>query len=116
MDIKNIGNNLKYFRRLKHLSQTELADKAGISLSYYRSLESKNSGSPSLETLIKICTVLNVPLDCLVKDAGIEIFRDYTNYLFVKDVQNMNVQEKKYLSHMLMSIHRILNETETTLA
>lgn len=61
----NIGKTIKICRNQKHLSQKELADKAGISVSYLSLLE-RNKREPNINILNKISLALNVPLSILI--------------------------------------------------
>ena len=61
-------NKIQEFRKLRGLSQAELAEKAGISEISIRKYE-KGERRPKVETLSKIAMVLNVPITDL---AGFE--------------------------------------------
>jgi transcriptional regulator with XRE-family HTH domain len=54
------SRNLKHTRLAKKLTQTALADKAGISVSYVSMLE-REQRSPPLETIERIATALRIP-------------------------------------------------------
>ncbi len=57
-----LGRRLRALRRLKRLTQQELAEEIGISVSLLSSIE-RGSKYPRLELLKKISRVLNVPLE-----------------------------------------------------
>ncbi|MDI3546575.1 MAG: hypothetical protein PWR10_227 [Halanaerobiales bacterium] len=58
-----IGQKIKEYRKQKNLSQSELADKLGISLSYLTKIEAKNcKKSFSLALLFDIADVLEVDI------------------------------------------------------
>jgi len=60
---KTIGSNIKYFRERRKLTQPELAELAGISLSYISKLEAENcEKSVSISTLNSIANALDVRL------------------------------------------------------
>jgi len=64
---KNIGLLIKYYRKLKGLTQDELANKAGISKSYLSKIEAQNCEKPfSLEVLFEISDALDVPITYLL--------------------------------------------------
>jgi len=111
MEIKNIGANLKYFRRLAKLSQEKVADMAGISRSFYKSLESTNDAAPSLSTLMSICTILNVPLDFIVKDNGIRLFSDYAQSEILKQIQNQSDEYNAIYSDVLLTLYEQFRKT-----
>lgn len=57
----SLGKNIKLCRVLKGLRQKELANEAGISVSYLSLLE-RDKRNPSLSTLQKITTTLSISL------------------------------------------------------
>lgn len=60
---KTIGRNIKYFRELRKLTQSDLAELAGISLSYVSKLEAEGcEKSVSISTLNSIANALDVKL------------------------------------------------------
>jgi transcriptional regulator with XRE-family HTH domain len=84
MDVKLIfGGNLKYYRKKRHLSQEELAEKVDISSKHLSGIErGMNFASPGL--LEKISQALEVPLflffiqdrEIFLNDPSIKIFLD----------------------------------------
>lgn len=56
---QKIANNLKQIRFKKSLTQTEVADKAGLHPNSYAKIE-RGESMPSLETLEKIAKALKV--------------------------------------------------------
>ena len=63
---KNLGENIKKRRIELGLTQQELADKLNMSLNFVGKIEIAFS-KPSLETLIKIASVLNTNVSKLTK-------------------------------------------------
>ena len=60
---KKIGGNIKDFRIKKNLTQQELAERVGISLSYLSKIEAENCNkSFSLHVLFDIADVLDVDI------------------------------------------------------
>lgn len=56
-----IGLNVAYFRKLRNLTQEELAEKAGISRSYLSAIEAPNIVKTfSLELLFDLADALNI--------------------------------------------------------
>ena len=53
----NIGNKIKNLRRIKNLTQEELAERTDLSKSYISQIESEHA-SPSMETFLNIIEVL----------------------------------------------------------
>lgn len=62
-----VGKTIKEWRKKRGLSQKELADKTGISLSSIKKYELELR-VPKLEQLIKIADVLDMPLYELIND------------------------------------------------
>lgn len=60
-EYKSIGRNIKKIRQVQHLTQHELCQKAGISISYLSKIEAQNCDkSFSLDTLFRIADVLQI--------------------------------------------------------
>ena len=59
MDTIKIGKNIKKARKERKLTQTEVAEKAGIHSNYYSRIE-RGELQPALDTLEKIFKVLKV--------------------------------------------------------
>lgn len=57
MHSKDIGNHLRYCRRIRQISQKDLAQQAGISRTSLQRLEAGEEGT-SLGVLLKICHIL----------------------------------------------------------
>jgi transcriptional regulator with XRE-family HTH domain len=63
-----VGKNIKYYRKQRGLTQEQLAEAVGFSLSSMKSIENGNS-LPSLENFTYICKALNIPADFILADA-----------------------------------------------
>ena len=64
-----IGQTIKKYRKLKNLTQEQLADKASISISYLTKIEALNCDQPfSLEVILDISEVLDVSVHQLLED------------------------------------------------
>lgn len=110
-NIKNFGSNLRFFRKLTHLTQEGMAEKMGISYSYYTRLETGHS-TPSLDTLIHICNELNVPVDFLLKDNGNRAFTIYSASEFYKEMKNLDDETVKFYTDTLFSIYKHIKERD----
>ncbi len=62
-----LSANIKKLRKRHHLSQEQLAQKAGITYSTLIKIESGSNKNPTLETLTKLATVFKIKIDELVK-------------------------------------------------
>ncbi len=58
--------NIKKLRKKHHLSQEQLAQKAGITYSTLIKIESGNNKNPTLETLSKFANIFKIKIDELV--------------------------------------------------
>lgn len=62
LEYKSIGLNIAYYRKLRGLTQIQLADKVNISRTHISNIEAPNvHTSISLEVLLSIAKVLDVP-------------------------------------------------------
>ncbi len=65
----NFVDNVKYYRKLNNMTQEELAEKADLSASYIKQIESyaiyKN---PTMNAMLNISKALNVKLSILFDD------------------------------------------------
>ena len=62
-----IGIKIKNARENKNMSIYELANKSGVSDSYLSRLEKGQRKAPSLSTVIKIVTALEISIEDLIK-------------------------------------------------
>lgn len=66
---KTIGNNIQYFRKNVNLTQSQLAEEVGISLSYLSKIEASNCDkSISISVLNQIANCLNVDIIEFLKE------------------------------------------------
>lgn len=69
------GDKIRTQRKALKLSQKELAEQCGLSLSYIQQIESGKKNNPSLEALTAIADVLKVNIYSLL-DSDMEEYRD----------------------------------------
>lgn len=63
-----IGLNIAYQRKLKKLTQIQLAEKVGISRTHMSNIEAPNVLTPiSLEVIFNIADALEIPVELLFK-------------------------------------------------
>ena len=62
-----LAANIKKLRKKHHLSQEQLAQKAGITYSTLIKIESGSNKNPTLETLTKLAIVFKIKIDELVR-------------------------------------------------
>ena len=64
----HIGLNIAYQRKLKHMTQLQLAEKVGISRTHMSNIEAPNMLTPiSLEVIFNIADALEIPVDTLFR-------------------------------------------------
>lgn len=61
-----VGTRLKYFRRIKEYSISELSEKTGISKSYLSYIERGIQKNPSLQIVSKLASALGITVDELM--------------------------------------------------
>ena len=62
-----VGNNLKSYRTMRHMTQEELAEKAGVSTSFCANVEREMKGV-SMFVLIDFANALNITVNQLLYD------------------------------------------------
>ena len=71
MDYKAIGARIQHLRKLKRLTQSELSEKVGISLSFMGHVE-RGARVMSIETLAKLARVLDCSTDYILGVVSVE--------------------------------------------
>ena len=97
-DIMAINERLKKLRTSRGLSQSEMADKLGVSLSSYQKYErDKGSVTPSLDVLVRIADYYDVSVDYLLGRAN----KEQTELDELIGQFNMGLLEKKIVENYL---------------
>lgn len=68
MDYIGLGRKIRTKRKSNGMTQEQLAEKTGISISFLGHIE-RGSRKASLETLVKLANTLEVSLDYLMQDS-----------------------------------------------
>lgn len=63
-----VGKNIKKYRKLKSMKQSELAEKCNLSEGFISDIESNTFRTISLNTLYHISKILDIPIMELFKD------------------------------------------------
>lgn len=100
--MNNLGKNLKYYRKIRGYTQEELAEMVGISTEFIKSIENKNK-PPRLENFVKLCDVLNVPSDFLLKDEN-KTSEIYTIDLLMQEFDKFDENERHFYVETLQNI------------
>src|SRR5437899_9191287 len=66
IDLKRLGENIRYLRQGQNLSLADLAAKSGVSKTYISDLENGLGGRPNVQYLYKIATSLETTIDTLI--------------------------------------------------
>lgn len=102
--MSNLGDRIKDLRKQKNLSQSELADKVGISYAQIGRYETKGSQPPA-ETLKKIADALGVSPDFLIYGTSDEKAKtkltdaDLINQF--KAIENMDEEDKNVIKKLI---------------
>ena len=107
-ELKCIGLRIAYFRKLKNITQAELAEELSINKNYLSHIESGSANKAvSLPLLIRISKALDVDLS-LLTDLS-DLHRD--SYDFVRDMKQ-TFEEMKELNAELDSLMRQMNNPD----
>ena len=68
IDYQALGQKIRQLRRIENLTQEELAQKLGVSISFVGHLE-RGTRTASLETLLSLCAVLKTTPNDLLADS-----------------------------------------------
>lgn len=67
-----IGDRVKKYRKIKNLTLSETAERAGVAKSYLSSIERNIQTNPSIQFLEKIATVLHTSVESLLNETESE--------------------------------------------
>lgn len=100
MNYYEIGQRIRKFRKASSLSQEELAEKVGISVTHMSHIETGNT-KLSLEVFVNIATVLDIQTDELLRNefSGKKLAEDELFELLNK----CNEKEIKFILDMIKS-------------
>ena len=99
MDYKELGSQIRLQRKRLRMTQNQLAEQAGISLSFLGHIE-RGSRKSSIETLVALANALNISTDALLQS--------YLNNIGSERQQNEFQQRQ-----VLREISRLLSEGMT---
>jgi transcriptional regulator with XRE-family HTH domain len=112
---KTFGKRFRELRRLKGISQRELAEKVSVDFSYISKLENDRLSPPAADTIVRICDALGVTPDELLALTG-KMPSDLKDMIssspaalqFVRDAQSMGLTEEdwKELNKQLKHLRR----------
>lgn len=103
MNLQQIGKNIRSIRKKLHLTQTQLAERAHISVIHVSHIEN-GTVAMSLSTLLSICRALNTtPNDILL---GEYLYPDIDDMLFYEASNRLNFEDKI----LLQKIYQLMEE------
>lgn len=85
-----------------NLSQSELADKAGVSRTIIGNYE-RNANTPSIEVLVKLSKVFNVSVDFLIGEGELSSF-DKDLLKRIEDIEKLDYDTKQHLFFLIDNI------------
>jgi len=94
----NLGSAIKQCRKVKKISQTELANLSGLSVSHLSLIES-NKREPSVSAVNVIANALGIPVSVLV-------------FLAAKD-ENLEELHDKHIERLTASIMELMRDDES---
>ncbi len=95
IDYKEVGRRIARERKKNSLTQEQLAEKIGMSGNYISNIENRYS-IPSLETLVKICSALNVTPDYLLL-GSVYSSTAYLADTIAKKIEKCNSRERRLI-------------------
>lgn len=103
------GKQLKELRKIKHITQRELANKIDVDFSYISKIETGALDPPSEELIIKIAKVLGVDSEELILSAKkvpsnfkeLIIEEDIAS-LFLREIPNMSLEKKEKIKRIIV--------------
>lgn len=95
-----IGERIREFRKMKQISLSELADRAGVAKSYLSSIERNIQSNPSIQFLEKISSVLDVPVNSLLNtnedDTSVDQELDHDWEQLVREAMASGVSKQEF--------------------
>lgn len=107
-----IGQRIKKYRLIKHMSLSELAEKAGVAKSYLSSIERNLQSNPSIQFLEKISSVLGVSTNTLLGDESSETEQEELDSEWtrlVREAMNSGVSKEEFKSFLEYNKWKINN-------
>lgn len=101
-----IGSRIRYFRLMKELSQEKLALEAGINPAFLGHLE-RGLKSPTVDTLSKISSALNISLSELVKTEEENIENNAALDKINLSIKNLSPEEANRVAHIVSEIVKL---------
>ena len=103
MDVKSVfGENLKFYRKAKHLSQEQLSEKVDISVKHLSSIE-RGLTFVSADLLDKLSLSMNIPVFYFFVNSNDIIFND----IIINKLENIiEKQLTKSIENIKLELHK----------
>jgi transcriptional regulator with XRE-family HTH domain len=108
--MSDFKNRLSILRKLKQLSQAELAEKIGVHTNIISRYE-RDLAKPSMELASKLSEVLEVSLDYLVGKVDQELDKE-----IVEQVLTLQQLPKKEKEHILFTLNALIRDAKSRFA
>ena len=108
LNYKQLGQRIKAARKLKGLTQEQLAEKTGLTPNFIAKIESANS-TISLQTLVKIVNTLDTSVDYLLCDVESTGMSE-TDAVIGNMLKTFDEQDKSLLINIIRDIKIWQNE------
>ncbi len=109
MDYYQLGQQIRKYRKVHGMSQEQLAEKIGISVTHMSHIETGNT-KLSLQVLVDITRALDISADDLLSESTPARRDQYADILAVLDT--CGVQEVKILTDMVKSMKISLDKDD----
>lgn len=96
----NLGERIKFFRESRKLTQTQLAELAGVSQATIAHIE-KGTKDPSVETLGKLAGALDTHIATFFADGDVHVFD-------LKRLRRKYTDADKLTPHMYMALGKVI--------
>lgn len=106
---KRLGYMVKNEREHLRLSQSALAEQAGVSIRTISDIETCN-GNPELATLIPLAQYLKISLDAIIHEAPLKT--DHTTYQILEELQNCSEEDRLIALRTLRELLAALKEKD----
>ncbi len=98
----NIGSKIIQLRKDNNLSQSQLANKIGVSRTIVGNYE-RGTNSPSVEILLKIANTFNVSVDFIIGESNLSSY-DKEILKRIEDIEKLDEETKKNLFFLIDNV------------
>jgi HTH-type transcriptional regulator, competence development regulator len=117
MQQNTFGSTLREYRHQSGLSQRELALKIGVDFSYISKLENDRLPPPAADTILQICSALEIEPEGLLALTGKipseiqeKVGSNQTAQEFLRKAQQMDLTDDEW-THMIQSLRQLRDQS-----